>query len=253
MNIEVKKTLQDVGLSKDETEIYLAGLELGESSVQNLARQAKVKRPTAYKIIDALIAKGLFYQTFQGKKRFFGAQNPKDLEVNLNRKATDLAKIMPELNSIYNIPEFKPRVRFYEGLAGAMAVYEDTLSSTPENGEILSCTGIKNIFEIFPEEYAVNYINRRVQKNIREKIIAIDSEESRKWQKNSEKELREIILASEDQFDFSGDMEIYGDKVALISYQENFMAVVIESKEIAKMQKFIFNLSWKNFKIQNPV
>lgn len=34
----------------------------------------------------------------------------------------------------------------------------------------------------------------------------------------------------------------------LISYKENFMAVVIESEEIANMQRFIFNLAWENFK-----
>jgi len=250
MNKEIIKTLQDIGLSKEEVNIYLAGLELGESSVQDIAKKAGIKRPTAYIIIDSLIKKSLFYQTFKGKKRLFGAQNPKDLEVELKRKAFELTKIMPELNSIYNTLEFKPKVRFYEGVAGTMAVYNDMLDLTPENGEMLSFAGMKNLFDTLPKEFATDYFTRRIKKNIKPKIIAIDTEESREWVKNAEEEMREIILIPENQSNFSGDIEIYGDRVALISYKENFMTIVIESKEIANMQRLMFNLIWNNLKNQ---
>ena len=248
MNKEINKTLQEVGLTKEETSVYLAGLELGEDSVQNIAKKAGIKRPTAYLVINALIEKGLFYQTFKGKKRYFGAQNPKDLEINLKRKELELAKIMPELNSIYNTLESKPKVRFYEGVAGAMAVYNDMLDSTPKNGEMLSFAGIKNFFETFPKEFAAEYFARRVKKNIRPRIIALDSAESRQWLKDADKEMRDILLISEDKFNFSGDIEIYGDKVALISYKENFMTIVIESQEIASMHRSMFNLIWSSLK-----
>ena len=250
MNKEIIKTLQDIGLSKEEVNIYLAGLELGESSVQDIAKKAGIKRPTAYLIIDNLIKKSLFYQTFKGKKRYFGAQNPKDLEVEIKRKAFELTKIMPELNSIYNTLEFKPKIRFYEGLAGTLTVYNDILDLTPENGEILSFAGIKNIFDKFPKDFATDYFTRRIRKDIRPKMIAIDSEEGREALKNTEEEMRDTLLVPENQFNFSGDMEIYGDKVALISYKENFMAIVIESKEIANMQRLMFNLVWNNLKGQ---
>jgi len=68
--------------------------------------------------------------------------------------------------------------------------------------------------------------------------------------KNAEEEMKEIFLLPENEYNFFGDMEIYGNKVALISYKENFMAVVIESKEIANMQRLMFNLIWNNLKSQ---
>lgn len=245
MDNSIKKVLHSLGLTAEEVEIYLAGLELGESSVQNLAKKACVKRPTAYNILTELINKGLFYQTFKGKKRFFNAEDPDKLKLSLKQKEVELVKILPEIKSIYNSPATKPKIKFYEGVAGAIAVYEETLNLTAEGSEILSYAGIKNVFEIFPKGYAEEYFKKRVAKNITAEVIAIDSEESREWQKNAEKEMRKIILVPENQQLFSGDTEIYGDKVALISYKENFMAVVIESKEIANMQRFIFNLAWQ--------
>ncbi len=248
MNKSSKKILENFGLEKDEVNVYLAGLELGEASVQNLAKKAGVKRPTTYKILDNLIAKGVFYQTLKGKKRLFGAEDPEKLQTALKQKEIELVKIMPELKSIYNILETKPKIKFYEGLNGAINVYEDTLASAGRNDVILTYTGISKLFDIFPKDYAEEYFRRRVEKNIRVKMIAIDSEESREWQKNAMRDLRDIILVSDDKFNFFGDTEIYGNKVALISYKENFMAIVIESEQIANMQRFIFNLAWDNLK-----
>jgi sugar-specific transcriptional regulator TrmB len=249
MEKATKKVLQSLGLSKEESSVYLAGLELGETTVQILSRKAEVKRPTTYKILEKLTDNGLFYQTFKGKKRFFNAESPEKLKSSLKQKEVDLEKILPELKSIYNIPGIKPKIKFYEGLAGAISVYEDTLISTKEGDTILNYTSINNLFEIFPKDYAKEYFEKRVKKNITVKVITPDCKESKEWQKNAEKELREIILTPENNQNlFTGDTEIYGDKVALISYKENFMAIVIESKEIANMQRFIFNLAWDKLK-----
>ena len=129
-----------------------------------------------------------------------------------------------------------------------MTVYNDMLDLTPENGEMLSFAGMKNLFDTLPKEFAIDYFTRRIKKNIKPKIIAIDSEESREWVKNAEEEMREILIVPENQSNFSGDIEIYGDRVALISYKENFMTIVVESKEIANMQRLMFNLIWNNLK-----
>jgi len=243
--------LQSIGLVKEEADVYLAGLELGETSVQNLAKKAGIKRPTTYKILEKLMENGIFYQTLKGKKRYFNAENPEKLKLSLKQKELELNKIMPELKLIYNLSDTKPKVKFYEGVAGAISVYDDTLASSKEGDEILSYTSIKNVFSIFPKDYAESYFERRVAKNITAKIIALDSEEAREWKANAAKEMREIFLVPEDKNIFLGDTEIYGDKVALISYKENFMAVVIESREIANMQRFIFNLAWENLSKAN--
>ncbi len=244
----IRNILQGIGLTKEQVEVYLAGLELGEASVQNLAKKANIKRPTTYLILDELKAKGLFSQVLKGKKRYFLAEDPEKLFTSIKQKETQLKQIMPELRSLFNIDTEKPKIRYYEGINGALSVYDDILASISNNSEILSYTGIAGLYKDFPKDFAKNFFNRRVQRQISTRIIAIDSEESREWQKHAPYEMRDIVLVPEDQSPFFGDTEIYGNKVALISYKENFMAVVIESKEIATMQRFIFELAWKNLK-----
>ena len=72
----IRNILQGIGLTKEQVEVYLAGLELGEASVQNLAKKANIKRPTTYLILDELKAKGLFSQVLKGKKKIFSSRRP---------------------------------------------------------------------------------------------------------------------------------------------------------------------------------
>ena len=72
MELELRK----LGLTEKEVRVYLAGLELGPSSVQKIAEMAKITRPTSYEIIKKLEQKGLFAKTTQNKKRHFSAQSP---------------------------------------------------------------------------------------------------------------------------------------------------------------------------------
>ena len=39
-------------------------------------------------------------------------------------------------------------------------------------------------------------------------------------------------------------MEIYANKVALISYKEDFLGIIIESQEINQMMKAAFGIMW---------
>ena len=43
-------------------------------------------------------------------------------------------------------------------------------------------------------------------------------------------------------------MQIFPKGVGIISYTENFMGVIIESKTVSEMMKMTFDLSWDNIK-----
>ena len=89
----LEKELQQLGLSDKEAKTYLASLELGPVSVQEIAKKSGLKRPTVYFAIEQLIKMGLMSSFEKGKKRYFSAESPERL-VSLitaqKRKATAL-------------------------------------------------------------------------------------------------------------------------------------------------------------------
>ena len=68
--------LRKLGLTEKEVKVYLSTLELGYASVQKIAKQIKISRPTVYKIIKSLKEKGLVSESKDEQKRYFTAESP---------------------------------------------------------------------------------------------------------------------------------------------------------------------------------
>jgi HTH-type transcriptional regulator, sugar sensing transcriptional regulator len=241
-----EKILEEIGFSKKKAKIYLAILELGDASAINIAKEVGIKRTTVYNILPELISDGFVKKTIKNKKSIFFVENPDLLKTHLEEKLELIEKNLPGFRSLQNIFPFKPKITFYEGFGGIKELYKDTLDSSKSGDAILSLTGITDYQRLMPQDISREYIENRIKKKIRIKVIATDSEVAQKWKESSIRELREIRIIKEADFKFDGDMEIYGNKVALISYRENFMSVVIESKEITQMQRMAFKLMWNS-------
>ena len=101
--------LRKLGLKEKEVQVYLTGLELGPSSVQKIAKKAKITRPTTYEIIKTLEKKGLFIETKQKKKRLFVAQSPERIlgilkikKREIEEKEREFIRIIATLQSKYS-------------------------------------------------------------------------------------------------------------------------------------------------------
>ena len=243
-----EKTLEEIGFSKKKAKIYLSILALGDASAIDIAKEVGIKRTTVYNILPELVSDGFVKKTIKNKKSVFFVENPDLLKTQLEEKLRLINKALPDIRSLQNVTPFKPKIIFYEGFGGAMELYRDTLDSSSSGDIILSFTGVSDLQKLMPQDISKEYIEDRVKRKIRIKVIAIKSDVMEQWQRDAEKELREIKIVENDKFKFDGDIEIYGNKVAMISYKENFMGVVIESKEISQMQRMAFELMWNSIK-----
>ena len=50
----MEEKLEQIGLDPKEAKVYLAMLELGETTVARIAQKSKIKRTTAYDLVDSL-------------------------------------------------------------------------------------------------------------------------------------------------------------------------------------------------------
>ena len=56
---------------------------------------------------------------------------------------------------------------------------------------------------------------------------------------------RKMRLIPEDQFNFTNEINIYDDKVSIISFKDELIGMIIESNEISSSQRAIFDMCWK--------
>jgi len=246
--IELQKSLENIGFSDKKSAIYLALLELGQASVIDVAKKTGLKRTTVYNILPELLQEGLIKSGARNKKHFYFVENTKYLKQKFEEKVKLADKLLPELMAVHNILPQKPRVTFYEGVGGMKELYQDTLDSLSSGDIILSYTGFRDYYKFMPREYMDWYVAERVRRKIRIRMIVPDFPITREILPQAQETLRQIKVVPGSDWQFSADTEIYANKVALISHTENFMGVIVESKEINHMQKMAFEIMWSALK-----
>jgi sugar-specific transcriptional regulator TrmB len=247
----IKDLLKQLDFSDKEIQIYLALLEIGSTKPSVLAKKTGLNRTTVYDICDLLMQKGLVSKYKKGAGTFFNALDPKQLLNYLDREKEErvkaierqknkVAELLPQLVSMQNIyGATKPRVQFFEGEKGMREAYEDTLTSKEI---ILAYANPQTMHEGLPEFFPEYYI-RRAEKKIFIKAIVPRNEMSLERTRKNQEEMRDTRFLPEGKMTFSPEVNIYNNKMLIASWKEK-IAIIIESKELADLQKMTFNLLW---------
>jgi sugar-specific transcriptional regulator TrmB len=247
-----KNVLQKFGLKSVEVDAYTLLLGFGQQPASVIAKKLQIKRTTARVYLENLVKLGLVKFNWKDRTQYFFAENPeasleileqnkaktfRKLEDNLNQ----FAAIMPELSSMVRQDSCIPKVVFYEGIDELKRMYQDTLTS---DGEILCMSSVDDLKELFGEKYDNWYVKKRTKKGIPLRYIAKNTPEERVEQKKDKKFLRKSKLLPVAAFGISNEINIYDNKVSIITLKEEKIGVLIESKEIYQTMKIIFELLW---------
>jgi HTH-type transcriptional regulator, sugar sensing transcriptional regulator len=250
--MELSDILSEYGLSKKESEVYLALLELGPSPARSVARRAGVNRGTAYDVVKKLVDLGLATYYRKGKQHF-AAEPPERLVDAIEEKQSKLQKLkvgitdkLPELKVLYQQQGGKPAIRVYEGTKGIKKILADVLATVSESDKkeyyVYSSATAKerqSIYKDFPE-----FNQKRIAAGIKVQTIALGEggetaglDERKQIGSNSKKSsaTHEII---------------YAGKVAHIGLDNsgNPVGVIIENTGIYQTQKTIFESLWSKLK-----
>ena len=236
------QNLIEVGLKPKEAEIYLAILHLGKATIADTSRKSKIKRMTVYEHIDDLLRKSLVHKTAQGKRVYYVAASPEKIIKMLERKKKHFEKFLPDLKTIYGHASHKPQIRFYEGLEGMRAIYDEM---TKTSQTIYSVFSAEKYFAVFNDKD-----NEEFFKNIRDNGGRIKDliENSPTGKKHAQGPWYKDIGAPKmlpADFNLAVDLMVSGDKVAMISLV-NLIGVVIENPEIADLQRNFVKFMRKN-------
>lgn len=238
--MSVKNILTEFGLNDKKADVYLACLELGTATATNIAKKAKIKRPYFYDIVDFLIKKGLVKQTIRGKRKLYIAVDPESIKNQMEEKIRELDRVMPELKALYKAEGEKPKVSFYEGTEGLEKIYLDVLNY---RGEVVGFS-TQRFLTFENEKFSKEYIEKRKQKKIKVRVIGPVSNEFLNLKQHDKEEYRETKLLPIDLYNSDVEIIMFGDKMAIMNYKENF-GLVLESNDVAKPLKMIFELIWR--------
>ena len=244
----LEKYLQQLGLSEKESKVYIATLQLGSGSVQEIAQKAGIKRPTTYIIIDELVEKGLVSKNLSAKNTIFTAEGPENLGNLLEQKKYALSSALPLLKNIYKEESNKPSIKIYEGVDGTKQVYFNTIWMSKT--EVLFFSSVKKLISIYPD-ILDSWIEHLKKEKISTKELVSPEREDIVYgindYINNTNSLQEIhIIPEEMKRKFTNsDNAIFDDKLMFVTLEGKIFTTVIKNKTLADSMRTLFYLAWE--------
>ena len=243
---DMLKELEDIGLSEKESKVYLAALEIGRATADQLAKQAKIVRPTTYVQLESLMKKGLMSTYQEGKKTYFAPESPELLrrlllkqKDDLSAKERDLSSLLPDLLRQFEGAGERPVVRFFPGKEGITTVREELLTTKEKRTYVLFSYG--QLLKIYSEVELDAYSERRKSLRIHSQGIYLKDQAFDKAGLDS---LTERRFMSTEQLPMNIDISIFDDKTTILSLEGILFGMIIESTQIASSMKTLFKFIW---------
>ncbi|MBD3208408.1 MAG: hypothetical protein GF370_03065 [Candidatus Nealsonbacteria bacterium] len=236
--LPIKLELRKLGLSGKEVSVYLAGLELGPTSVKSISEKAEVKRPTTYEIIDRLKEKGLFYTIKEDGKKYFVAQSPHKIlgilriqKREIEEKEREFIRILAALEAEYSSE--RGGIKIYKGEKERKVLLEEVFAVTP----------VYNIFAISSQTESTKIKERdKIYKGIKKRLGKLKAKEL--FQKESDHSRPEgVQVKTASALKLKGTLLLF-DKAAFFPEGKE-EALLIENELTVSLLKSLFLTLWK--------
>jgi len=239
----LEKVLKEYGLNEKQAKVYLACLELGSTSVQKISQKAELARSTCYGVLESLQKQGLV-STFRKKNiKYFNAEEPQRA-INIAKQKTEaLENALPQLRALYGNSKIRPTARFYQGRAQMQIILEEVLK---EAKELLSFASSDDLFAVL-SDYFPKFIEQRVKNKIPVRTIITESAMARERKGVEHKIIMQVKIIPA-KYRHHGLTFIWNNKVAMFSFKKDLTALVIESEELTKVQRSMFEFMWDTVK-----
>ncbi len=251
MEEQLLSKLRSLGFSDKESKVYVASLKLGSAPIQKIAKLATVNRATTYVVVQGFMNKGLMSSYTKGKKRLFTPESPDKLSALIREdkavieaKENTINQILPSLSGLYDTTQGgnKPQVKFYEGKLGLSAVREEILKT--KHKEAFSIFNLDSLERVFTPEESNSFTKKRIAKKISSHSIYSSSKGDILADSKTDRNLYSYIDQS--KYNSPIDISVFDDNLAITSYKEPMMSVLIQNESIANAIRQILTLVEKS-------
>ncbi len=242
-NEKLLEVLSNIGLSKNESRVYLAALSLGPSPVLNISRRAEVKRTTVYSVIESLKMRGLMGEELRGIKTIFFANSPEKLDTVLLERKDLFEKNLPEFMTLFGLQENEATLRYHEGLEAIKSVYEGLIRDVRPKDYYYVIADMARWHALDPA-YFTKFVERRAKLNIDIRLLFPNSEkaqESKRFERNWNQQVKILPEGTS----LTTSLIVTPQKVVIHQYDPD-SAIVIQTKGAIQLQKEIFEIMWNS-------
>lgn len=243
-----EKLLKTLGFTDSESKLYLVSLEMGEATVQELAKKANISRVTAYAVVDSLMKSGLMSTIQKGKRRLFLAEAPDRLTSFMRARMEQMKSTLNEVEGSLDELRLlqrgeKPIVRLFKGEEGIKVCQQDILDARPK--DYVEFDGnFDAMLQVYPSDAkTIEFFKTLDRLKIKRRLV----EYVHNAQPNASPQ-EEIAVVKSKPGDASlyASVSVFDNKIGFATLRGELIYIVIESQDIADMMRAMFNHVWSD-------
>jgi len=241
----MEKELQELGLTKNESSIYLFLLKNNGITTGNIIKETQIANSRVYESLNSLISKGLVSYNIQKDGKHFTAESPKKFMEIEEQRRKKIQELIPNLEELKKSKTQDTTTAVYEGFEGFKTAFKKIIDDCEVGGTI-------DILGFSQQQYASDSLKTFLSNmNLKcaakkQKLRFILDREAKEWQGKD----REGVKTNEVRYMPKGyispaAMDIFDDYVYMFLWEEKPFVFMIKNKIIAESFKVYFNFLWK--------
>lgn len=210
---EIEEILKRIGLTAQESRVYLALLELQEAQTGRLCAFTGIASSNIYNILRSLMQKGLASYRVQNNTRVFLPASPDALnelflekQRKLDEERREVAELVSNLKKRKIESEPYSNYKYYEGISGVKSMWHEINNFMSPGSTALVYTSRPSAYEKLISFYDAHHKMRR-EKGIKELMIFPDEDrELGHKRRNKFTEVRFSSIKSDGEWGVVGDL-----------------------------------------------
>lgn len=231
--------LVDAGLDTTQAQIYVALLTRGTLTQTQIANATDLNRSSLYKHIATLLNLNIISQSRIGKRTYYQAEHPKNLNRHFKQKLTAYERVAPQLDSVYEKNKKVPVTNIHYGVKGMRVVHQEIAETAHSIKTFFTPAHFLDVLRVQDGLYFTRATSKR---DVPVKGLCSDSRDNRKYLKWHHEKNEQTKLMPKG-ITYPIEVVIYNQNVAIFSFTHSFVTV-IENKEIKDFHEQLFDYFW---------
>ena len=202
-----------------------------------------------YNLLPFLMNKGLIKRVEMEERELYQAVSPEVLGDLAQKTAADIREIIPILKTRQAENNAVPQVQVYDNPLSMREWYRQYMKKAQKGEKLLVwSTGQENYWYQMDKEFYEEYLEFSEKSGLRTMVILPQSKEAKKYQQTIGREHTEVKF-NPHGFDKNAEKWIWNNQICYLTIRGNATnMIVLESKELADLEKANFNQIWKSIK-----
>lgn len=254
MDTTLATSLNTLGITGLDQQIYLLLLEKGPLTISRLARHLNKERLTIYQAVERLQEAGLVPKGRPKYSRGVVIEPPSQVLALLEKQRTDLfyqakqlESLLPQMSAQYAQKQRPAVFRLFEGRTQFLTVFEEALQEA--NGQIDYYGDTDAFVNYVGIPYEDRWVRKRVAKKIKIRMLVFRSDYvEKRYRERDKKELRQTRYITPPHR-FGTSFMMYGYKTLLWNPTAE-RAIVLDDPALTEMYQHMFQREWLSSQAQ---